>query len=210
MRPSELIGAEGRKRIEAAVLEAERGTRGEIVVAVSQACDEYGAAGWRCAVLLAVLAFLAVGILAPPQPLLVYLGVQLAALLAGHGLARLEPIRRSFVSEEALQRNAERRAWSAFARHGLRHTAGRTGILISVALFEHRVVVLGDEGVNAVLEPGESWQDVVDLVLAGIRGGEPIEGICRAVARCGEILAHPLPPGAEPIDEIPHGLILED
>ena len=55
-----------------------------------------------------------------------------------------------------------------------------------------------------------SGKDVVDLVLAGIRVGEPIEGICRAVARCGEILAHPLPPDAEPIDEIPHRLILED
>jgi putative membrane protein len=210
VRPSELIGAEGRRRIEAAVREAESGTRGEIVIAVTRACDEYGAAGWRCAVLLAVLAFLAAAVFAPPLPLLGLLAVQAAAFAAGHALARSETVRRWFVAEEALEQNAEQYAWSAFARHGVRHTEGATGILIAVALFERRVVVLADKGVNAVLEPGESWGDVVAIVLEGIRSDDPVGGICRAVARCGEILSHPLPPDAEPVDEIPHGLIVED
>lgn len=210
MRPSELIGDEGRHRIEAAVREAEGGTRGEIVVAVTRACDEYGAAGWRCGVLLAVLAFLAASLLAPALPLAGLLAVQVLGLIAGHGLARADAVRRWFVADDALQENAEQYAWSAFARHGVRHTAGGTGILIAVAIFEHRVVVLADEAVNAVLEPGESWDDVVALVLEGIRGGDPVGGICRAVARCGEILSHPLPAEETNVDEIPHGLILED
>jgi len=210
MKPSELIGDAGRRRIEAAVRAAEKHTSGEIVVAVVNACDEYGAAGWRCGVLLAAVVFLGLASFAAPAPPLAYFGAEVLALLAGHLLAGIEPVRRLFVADEMLEEAARRRAWSSFAELGLRHTETRTGILIFVALFEHRVVVLADEGIHRALGPGERWEQVVDLVLTGIRAGRAVEGIEDAVRRCGEILSHPLPPRPDDVDEIPQGLILED
>jgi putative membrane protein len=205
-----VLDAGDRRRIEQAVRDAERATSGEIVVAVVRACDEYGSAGWRCGVLGAALALLALAALAPPLSLGAVLGAQAAALAAGHALARLAPVRRFFVSEELLERAARRRAAASFTRHGLGRTEGGTGILLLVALFERRVVVLADEGVDRRLDPGQSWQEVVDLVLAGIRAGRAADGIVAAVRRCGDILSHPLPAREGEPDEIPHALVIDD
>jgi putative membrane protein len=161
-------------------------------------------------VLAAAAALLVFAAFVPPPSLAAVLAVQVAALGAGHALARIAPVRRFFVSEELLEHAARRRAAAAFTQHGLHRTAAGTGILLLVALFEHRVVVLADEGVNRRLDPGESWQKVVDLVLEGIRAGRAGEGLVAAVRRCGEILAHPFPALARETDELPNALVIED
>lgn len=210
MKASARIHEADRRRIEEAVRAAERSTEGELLVNIVRACGEYGSAGWRCGALLAALISLGLGLFGPALPLTAFLGAQTAALLFGHVAARWEPLRRRFVSEVMLEAAAQRRAASAFAEQGLRLTANRTGILILIALFEHRVVVLADEGVNCRLETGESWDEVVELVLAGIRRDELADGIVSAVARCGEILAHSLPAEFPARDEIHHALVIED
>lgn len=210
MRPADLLGEHDRRRIEEAVREAERTTSGEIVVTVVGECDEYGAAGWRLGVLLAALALLGAALFVPDLPLLGVLGAQAAAVGAAHLIARVPDVRRLLVSEAHLQESAEREAWRAFAQHGVRKTRAGTGILVFVALFEHRVVVLGDDEVLRALGPDESFDQVVELVLDGIRRGAAGDGLVAAVERCGAMLARALPPEADDPDEIPHGLVLED
>lgn len=209
MRPSELIDEAARARIEAAVREAEANTAGEIVVSVVGRCGAHAAAPWRLSVALAALALLGAPLLPiDPTPLTLF-GLQAAAVALAHLACRLDPIRRAFVSEAELERKAEAAAVGAFREHGLRRTEGRTGILIFVALFEHRVVVLADDAVNRALGPDESWQEIVDHVLEGIRAGRATEGIEAAVRRCGEILSHPLP-ALDARDQITQGLFLSD
>ena len=212
MRPSQLLDPADRQRIEAAVIEAERATSGEIVVAVVHASDEYGSAGWRLGVALAVLAFLGLVHFRPELSPLAYLAAQGAALLAGHPLARLDPVRRLLISDALAERRVRQRAVRAFAQNGLSRTVGRTGILLLASLLERRVVVLADEGIQRVLDPAESWQDVVDLAVQGLREGRPAQGLVAAVERCGETLARHLP--TDPprnLDELPNPpLVLED
>jgi putative membrane protein len=212
MRPSQLLDPADRQRIETAVIEAERATTGEFVVAVVHASDEYGSAGWRLGVALAVLAFLGLVHFRPDLPLLAYLAAQGAALLVGHALCRLDPIRRLLLSDALAELRVRQRAVRAFAENGLSRTKGRTGILLLASLLERRVVVLADEGIHRALDPGESWQEVVDLAVAGLRAGRPAEGLLAAVGRCGEILARHLP--TQPprnLDELPNPpLVLED
>jgi len=208
--PSVLLDPADRLRIEGAVLEAERNTAGEIVVAVVGSCAEYESAGWRLGAALALLGFLGAWIFAPEIGLGILLGAQAVGLVLGHLLARIQRIRRSLVSDRLMQECAERRAWSAFAENGLARTAQRTGILIFVALFEHRVILLGDEGVDQVLDPDESWEEVVDLLLDGVREQRATEGILAAVRRCGEILQMHLPAPPRNLDQLPTALILED
>jgi putative membrane protein len=211
MRTSELIDPAARQHLEAVVAEAERATGGEIVVAVVHACDEYGAVGWQLGVALAAATFLALGWFVPPLPWTAYLGAQVAALLLGHALGRLDPVRRWLLPARLVERRVAERARRCFAEEGLTRTRGRTGILIFVALLEHRVVVLGDEGIDRVLSPDESWQQVVDLAVAGLRGGRAVDGLEAAVRRCGEILAHHLPADVPNPDELPNRLVvLED
>jgi putative membrane protein len=161
-------------------------------------------------VAVALLGSLGAAIFAPEIGLGGLLGVQAVGLVLGHLLARIQLLRRAMISERFMQECAERRAWGAFAENGLARTAERTGILIFVALFEHRVIVLGDEGVDRVLDPEESWEEVVDLLLAGVREKRATEGILAAVQRCGEMLQTHLPAAPRTPNQLPTALILED
>lgn len=211
MRVHELIDPAARQHLEAVVAEAERATGGEIVVAVVRACDEYGALGWRLGVALAALVFLGLGWFVDPLPWSAYLGAQAAALLAGHGIGRIEAVRRALLPAALVEQRVAQRASRCFAEQGLARTRGRTGILLFVALLEHRVVVLADVGIDRVLDPDESWRQVVDLAVDGLRAGRAVEGLEAAVRRCGEILARHLPAGPANPDEIPNRLVfLED
>lgn len=210
MRPSRLISVSEREDIEAAVREAERGTSGEIVVKVVRASRDYAVAPWRLTALLAAFVPLGVTLLAPGLPLLEILALQVLAAALAHAGCRIDAIRRAFVLERETQLAAERAALEALTQHVLRRTEHRTGILIYVSLLEHRVVVLGDEAVDQAMEGDESWEEIVSLVLAGIRSGQAAAGIVRAVGRCGDLLSHPLPIQENDRNEIERGLILSD
>jgi putative membrane protein len=211
MRASELLGADARARLERAVIAAERRTEGEIVVAVVSACDEYGSAGWRLGVALAALAYLALGLFAPPLPWTAYLAAQATAIALGHGLARRPALRRRLLPRRLAERRVSERARLCFAEQGLAATRGRTGILILAAVLERRVVVLADEGIDRALDPDESWQQVVDLAVEGLRRGRAAEGLEAAVRRCGEMLARHVPAGERPLDELRNDpVVIED
>jgi len=210
LRASELLGEAERARLAGVIREVERTTGGEIVVAVASACDEYGSAGWRLGAALAALGFLGLGLFAPPLPWLAYLAAQAALLLLGHALARVDAVRRALVDESLVEARVAERARRAFAEHGLARTRGRTGILIFVALFERRVVVLADEGIHRALSPQESWTEVVERATSGLHSGVAGVGLESAVRRCGEILARHLPAEVANPDELPNAVVIED
>lgn len=210
MRPTKLVSPEDRLRIETAIAEAERETSGEIKVVVVQACDAYAFVPWRLGVLLAALVLLAVVVRGDDVPAAALLGAQAVALGAGLLLGRLPAVRHHLVSDAVQEARVGERARQAFAEHGLARTQNRTGILVFVTLLEHRVVVLADEGIHRALGPGERWEDVVGLVLDGIRSGRAADGLLAAVRRCGEILAAHLPPPPVQADEIRNLVVLED
>jgi len=213
MRPGKLLDPAARLRLEAAVMEAERHTAGEIVVVVARACDEYGSAGWRLGVSLAALVF--AGLLAFAAPLAgwIYLAAQAAALAVAHAVARIDAVRRLLLAQPLVLARVAERARHAFVANGLARTQHRTGILIFVALLERRVVVLADEGIHRKLDPNESWQDVVDLAVDGLRSGRganSASGLEAAIRRCGEILARHVPAQGRNPDELANRIVLED
>ena len=184
-RPERLLDVDARAHLVEAVRAAERRTRGEIVLMVVRACDEYGSAGWRLGVALAVAAFCGLHAFAQPLPWWYYLLAQLAGLLLGHGLARLDPLRRGLLGPRLADERVHERARRAFLENGLARTHGRTGILIFVALLERRVVVL--------------------------RRGQALQGLEAAIHRCGEILVHHFPVSPERnTDELPNAVVIED
>ena len=210
MKPTDLVSPEDRLRIETAIADAERDTSGELVVVVVSSCDDYAYVPWRLGVLLAALAMLGVVVLGEDVPAAALLGAQALALAAGLLLGRLPAVRHHLVSEEVQEARVAERARRAFAEHGLARTAKRTGILVFVTLLEHRVVVLADEGIDRALGPGERWEDVVALVLDGIRSGRAVDGLLAGIRRCGEILAAHLPAPPVQTDEIRNLVVLED
>jgi len=81
-------------------------------------------------------------------------------------------------------------------------TRDRTGILIFLALGEHRAVILADEGINRAVPEG-LWDRVVADLVAGIKAGQAPRALENAVVRCGEILAeHRVEPRPDDTDEL--------
>ncbi len=177
---------------------------------VTRACDEYGSAPWRFGVLLAAIALRGTSRLrAAARRLGLPRGAGRCAA-AAHALARIDAVRRLLLPEPLVRERVAERARHAFAANGLTRTQDRTGILIFVALLEHRVVVLADEGIHRALDPNESWQEVVDLAVDGLRRGRAEDGLEAAIRRCGEILARHVPAQRRNPDELSNRIVLED
>ena len=192
-----LFTEEEHARIREAVAAAERATAGEIVPYVVQRSGQYEVAIWRGAGLLALLAA-TVALLVAYQydgwglgwlystggALLVVL---LGALAGGLLVAFVPALRRRLAGEERLSEQVHRRASLAFLEEEVFDTRDRTGILLFVSLFEHRIEVLGDAGINAKVRP-EEWVEVVDRIRHGIRAGRLADGLVDAIGKCGELL----------------------
>jgi putative membrane protein len=88
------------------------------------------------------------------------------------------------------------RAELEFHREGMGKTEDRTGILILLSLFERRAVVLADKGINEKLDK-DTWQNVVDSVIDGIKKGQLADNLELAIKQCGNHLAKhfPIKPG---------------
>ncbi len=190
----ELFSDSARERIREAVDQAEGLTSGEIVPYVVGSSDTYAAAHWLSALLgallapvLALFAYQRLEIWGLPFPVWILTPVLVGAAV-GYLIAAAVPAwRRSLVGEATLDRRTRRRAAVAFLEEEVFKTRDRTGVLIFLSLFEHRVVVMGDEGINRAVAVGE-WQKIVDGVVAGIREGRPADALVDSIRECGELL----------------------
>jgi putative membrane protein len=180
--------------IERAVKAAERHTSGEIVPYVVARSDDYPQAAWKgaCAgALLVALAAAAVrawgGFWGPASAWWLALPPLAGAALGLLAVALVPPLRRALVAGADLEEAVERRAGLAFLEQEVFKTAERTGILIFLSLFERRVVVLGDAGINRAVAR-QDWEGIVAGIVAGIRAGTPGTALARAIGQCGELL----------------------
>lgn len=204
---AETFFTEGEKtRIHEAVVAAEAKTAGEIVPIVVTSSARYTEIE-----LLGLVVGLFAGILIewlwsdPWGSRYLHLAPVLGAL-AGFFLARLPAIKRMLASRNRSAEAVHTLALASFSEYGLHYTRDHTGILIFVSLLEHRVEVLADRGINAKVESG-TWQEIVHLLTEGLKSGHGADAFCKAITRCGEILAAHFPRSADDKDELPNRLV---
>jgi putative membrane protein len=196
MSAPQLFTDADRRLIEEAVREAESRTSGEIVPVVVQRSGTYPSVPWKAA-MIGILPGLLLhewlvlsGAGWGPDPWLQQLLplTILAGALLGVGLVRWIPaVERMFISEREMVEMVHVRARQAFLDNEVFLTRERTGILLLVSLFEHRVEVLGDSGItDRVAE--DAWGDVVADIITGIKRGEATQGMVAAIGRCGRLL----------------------
>lgn len=203
-KAAEFFSTEEKARIEAAVKAAELRTSGEIVPLVVDAAYGYPRAEIHGGGMLA-LALAANGSWWLFDGSLV---IFLAGFLLGYWPCRLllrcsPALLRRLIHPAEIDAEVAERAKVAFLDHNLHATREGTGILILICLFEHRVQVLADRGIHHAVPP-ETWQQVADLVTAGIRAGHTADALCAAIAQCGDLLADKFPPRADDTDELPN------
>lgn len=195
-------------KISKAVLEAELLTTGEIVPMVVTQSDDYPGARWRLAIVTALFfGFLAYFFLGDFDPAWI-LWVQIPGLYIGYGLGNFSAVLRPFLESSKVDEEVHQRALQAFISLDLHATKDRTGILIMASLFERRVEILADTGINAKVSR-DTWQGIVADMIGRIKSDDLTEGFCIAVRECGEVLAKDFPGSHDNPDEISNKVVIE-
>jgi putative membrane protein len=196
-----LLDQAARQRIEAAVADVERRTSGEIVVVSVPASDHY----YDVRLLFALCVALAAAALAhgffPALSLTVLLLLQALMAVLTFALLGMAPLLRQAAPHSRRAEAVLRRAREAFLDHAVFATRDRTGILILLSELEHKVVIMGDAGIDAHVNQ-EGWHAHVTRIVSSIRAGDPAAGVCSVIAELGEVLATRLPIRADDQDEL--------
>ena len=70
-------------------------------------------------------------------------------------------------------------------------------------------VILADKGISEKLD-AEVWQEVVALMIAGVKRGDLAGAMCAAIERCGSLLATEFPLAEDDVNELHDHLIVKD
>jgi putative membrane protein len=208
-----------------AVTEAERRSDGEIVTVVAERSDSYHDVGLHYAVLAMLLVPVVWGLL--PQSLvdwglallfgwnpelsrrtlmtLLFVKLAGAFLVVRYALAWM-PLRMALTPGATKSRRVRRRAIQFFRLGAEHRTVGRTGVLLYLSLAEHRAEIVADAAIDAKVAP-ETWGRAMAALIGELKAGRPGEGMAKAVATIGDVLAEHFPKTGTDRDELPDRLI---
>lgn len=182
-----------RKRIEEAVREAEEQTAGEIVVMAVSSSHHYPAANLVGGMSTGYLLALAAALFSGRDHMWDFtLFFVLFFILCNELIRRSWTLKRLFVRRSDMAEEVEEGALKSFYSKAVFDTVDHTGILIYISLFEHRVRIVADKGISAVVEQRE-WDDIVQHIVSGIREKRQAPAVVEAVRRCGAVLQRHVP-----------------
>lgn len=205
---ADFFNEEEKQQIEAAVRAAELKTSGEIVPMLVDESYDYPRAELIGGGMLALAFGLLVSWSLGNESIWWFLPVFLVVFPIFQRLIRnLPEFKRRLINPEEIDLEVREKALVSFVEQGLHETRDKTGILILISLFEHRVQVLADSGINAKV-PEQSWDEIVEIVTGGLKSNDACTALCTAIERCGELLQKHFPVKADDSDELPN-LIVE-
>ena len=105
--------------------------------------------------------------------------------------------------------NVEERSLFIFNKLKINETQLKNGVLIYLAVKDRKFAILGDEGINNVVED-TFWNDVKDLMLSHFKEGRFAEGLEQGILRCGEKLKTYFPYQTDDVNEIPDDISYEN
>ncbi len=188
---------EEKNRIEAAIKEAESKVSGEIVPVYVRQSDTYPEARYKafisgfiikaCLILLIDewLGWAEFFVLKNP---LYFLGSLVFGGFLGVLLVQYIPVvKHFFVSLHRMDYCVDSLARQAFLEYEVFNTRQRTGILLFVSLFEHKVEILGDSGINQKISPDE-WAQIAQAMISELKKGNHCEAFLEGIQRSCELL----------------------
>jgi putative membrane protein len=198
-----------RKALRETVLELEKGSSAEVVVAILPRTQRY-----LHVPLLMGLAFSVVTL-----TLLMFLDTEfwyihiyldtVAAMLAGIGLIWIFPgLGRMMVGEKEMQKQVEIRARSMFQKAGIHETRHRTGLLVVFSWLEQQAVIVADKGVLEALPPA-ALEQLQTQALAAIRAGDAADEILKFLQAAAPVMREFLPQREDDTNELPDDLWLD-
>jgi uncharacterized membrane protein len=79
------------------------------------------------------------------------------------------------------------KAKNQFLHLEMSNTELRNGVLIYVAMDEHKFAIVGDEGIDAKVGP-TFWHSTKDLMIKNFKANKPVDAICEGIAEAGKQL----------------------
>lgn len=207
------LQAESAQLIEEAVKAAEMKTAGEIVPMVVRRSSTVGhiplvlmslmvaifmivdGAGWQYENLLAHWAW--------------YLVDTLGLLVLAAMLAKIPFFQRILTPRDDQVAQVNMRAQIEFYESNINKTSEATGVLLFVSLMERQAIVLADKAIHDRVS-SETWEEVCDLMIQGIKKGHLEWGFISAIERCGEILAVEFPIDPDDVNELRDTLVIKE
>ncbi|MCL4215783.1 MAG: hypothetical protein KJ052_02075 [Candidatus Hydrogenedentes bacterium] len=221
-RPSRAFSEDDRQAITAAVAEAESKTSAEIVPVAAAASGRYDRAEDIAGLVLGLVAMSLVwaafqGFDEPPDWGFAWTSFELPAMILAAVLgfiagtvatASCGPLRRLFVSRQEMEDEVEARARALFYDERIHHTAGRTGVLIYISLFERMATIVADDAVMKAI-----GKDAVDEMCAALTGNLRIDiglaqAMCDAIKDAGYRLEPALPRAQDDVNELEDALVI--
>jgi putative membrane protein len=207
------LTAEEYEQINTAVKKAEKSTAGEIVCMVHTASYHYpmsnvvGAAALALPAAMALTPLMGGWLWIGTQNMWVFLSILVPAFILGHWVVKHTPwLKKIFISNREMAEEVEEAAVTSFFKHGLYRTKDGTGILIFISVFERKVWVLADRGIDAKVS-GDHWRSVVAGITEGIRNNQAAAAICLAVDTIGRTLAEHFPVAPDDINELDNVIV---
>ena len=201
-------------RVSSAVKAAEKLTAGEIVVMIISASYQYplaiviGAAAFALPLALIFTPLAGARLWIGGQNMWLFLGFLTVFFILFHEIIKRIPwLKRFFISRKEIDDEVEEAAITNFFDQGLYRTRDQTGVLVLISVFERRVWVLADRGINAKVSESR-WDDIVKMITDGIKQKRPADAICEAVEKIGELLKTHFPIKPDDTDELKN-LIIE-
>ena len=191
-----------KERVAGVVAEIEATTSAEVVVRVRSRSGHYRHTDYLVGLSFGLCALLVFLFHPAPFPIRPFPIVFVFTVVVGTLLSAISPpLRRGLTRRELLDHNVRTAARAAFVDDGVSRTKGRTGILVYVSIFERRVELVHDVGVDAG-ELGEAYASArrtLENVLVASLDTAPFEA---ALRRLGPPLAIALPRAEDDVNEL--------
>ncbi|MFC1580316.1 TPM domain-containing protein [Thermodesulfobacteriota bacterium] len=197
-----------RQRIMERVKKAETLTSGEIVPLIVSSSFNYPMAnvlgGALFGFFLALILTPVVGrqLWLGPSNMWLFIGFFVSSFIVCYILVKMVPwLKRVFISKTEMESEVNEAAITAFYREGLNKTRDETGILIFISVFEHKVCVLADKGINNKVHEGQ-WDEIVAMIIDGIKKKRQADAICEAIEKVALLLREHFPIRPDDRDEL--------
>ncbi|MBS4058614.1 MAG: TPM domain-containing protein [Bacteroidales bacterium] len=93
------------------------------------------------------------------------------------------------------------RAAFLFEKLGIKKTADRNGVLFYLAINDRKFAIIGDSGINAVVEKN-FWEDVKEMLREHFKQGDFVTGLTKGIELSGMKLKHHFPHKANDVNEL--------
>ena len=93
------------------------------------------------------------------------------------------------------------RAAAVFAALNMHKTAARNGVLVYVALEDHKFAIIGDGGINARVEEG-FWNKSSEIMTRHFQSGDIVSGIEAGIVQAGHCLSEYFPVAEDDVNEL--------